>query len=146
VVLVSTMPSAGPPVNGLLTFTNLGNLGSNQSTNVTVWVRSTVNSGFNSAFGTCSSSVIDPAKANNDNSVKTLVGVPRLQFQLTGNNMVLSWPASLGRYNLQSATNLVPPVTWTVSTNAPVAVGSDYFYTNPAGSGTLFFRLNGPTP
>ena len=144
--LVSSSPAAGPPVNGILTFTNLGDLGSNGLISVTVVVQPTA-AGVNSTFATCSSDVTDPAKANNDNSAKTVVvGALQVQVQASGSNLVLSWPASLGVYRQQFTTNLTPPVTWVTLTNIPTLVGANYTYTNPIGSGPGFFRLIGSTP
>ena len=145
VTLVSTVPATGSLVNGILTFTNLGNLGSNSVLSVAVVVHPTL-VGINNTYASCASGVTDPAKANNDNSAKTqVVGALQLQVQSVGINLLLSWPASLGLYNLQSATNLAPPVTWVTLTNVPALVGGNYTYTNPVGSGASFFRLIGPT-
>ena len=133
-------------VNGILTFTNLGDVGSNGVLTATAVVRPSA-VGLYSTFATCSSTVTDPAKANNDNSVKTVVVGPlQLQAQAVGSNLVLSWPASLGLYNLQVATNLLPPVSWVTLTNTPGLVGGNYSYTNAIGNGNSFFRLIGPTP
>lgn len=145
VTLVSTMPTNSSLVNGALTFANLGDLGSNSFTTATVVVRSTA-SGVINAYATCASSVPGP-KADRDGSVKTLVlGALQLQFQTSGGNLLLSWPASMGLYNLQYATNLVSPVTWVTLTNAPVLEGGNYTYTNAIGTGSEFFRLISPNP
>ena len=146
VALVSTTPATAALAGGILTFTNLPDIGSNGVLTATIVVRPSV-TGVNNTFATCVSTVTDPAKANNDNSVKTVVVGPlQMQFQAVGNKLLLSWPASLGMYNLQSATNLTPPVSWVTLSAAPALVGGNFVYTNAVGSGSSFFRLIAPTP
>jgi hypothetical protein len=66
---------------------------------------------------------------------------PSLQIQLTGTNVVLTWPLSAAGYVLQSASKLVPPVSWTTVTNVPVIVNFQYTVTNQIASGSRFYRL-----
>jgi len=56
----------------------------------------------------------------------------------------LSWPESAAFYELHSATNLTPPVTWTRVTNPPVLVNGAWTVPLPATEGQRFFRLSAP--
>jgi len=53
------------------------------------------------------------------------------------NSVVLTWPTNVSGFNLQSATNLAPPVTWS-------GVSGQYAVTNPITSKQKFFRLIHP--
>jgi len=66
---------------------------------------------------------------------------PSLQIQLSGTNVVLTWPLSGAGYVLQSANKLAPPVSWTTVTNVPVIVNFQYTVTNQISSGSRFYRL-----
>jgi pimeloyl-ACP methyl ester carboxylesterase len=66
---------------------------------------------------------------------------PSLQIQLSGTNVVLTWPVSAAGYVLQSANQLVPPIAWTTVTNEPVIVNFQYTVTNQIFSGSRFYRL-----
>jgi hypothetical protein len=67
---------------------------------------------------------------------------PVLKLQgSTANPFVISWPASATGYQLYSATNLSPPITWSLVT-APSAESNGTFYlTIPATNAEQFFRL-----
>jgi len=54
---------------------------------------------------------------------------------------VLIWPGSVSSNALQSATNLVPPITWSPVTNAPQAGDGAWFYFVPPMEPRRFFRL-----
>lgn len=66
---------------------------------------------------------------------------PSLQIQLSGTNVVLTWPLSGAGYVLQSANNLTPLISWTTVTNVPVIVNFQYIVTNQISSGSRFYRL-----
>jgi len=151
----ANLVSASPPgwtfdnLNNIITFANLGIPGSNSLLSASVVVRPTAPSMTYTTFATCYSDVTDPFKANNDNSVKTVVLPPLVVGVQTPspNSLVLTWPANLGFYNVQFATNLTPPVAWTTLTNPPPAiVNGQYTFTNSIGAGKMFFRLTGATP
>jgi len=59
----------------------------------------------------------------------------------TGTNVTLSWPDGFAGYQLQSATNLVPPITWSDVTQAPQTNASQVSVLLPASAGSQFFRL-----
>ena len=58
---------------------------------------------------------------------------PQLSWTLTGGNLVLGWAAGPGTFAVETATNLIPPVSW-----IPGAV------TNPLTESQRFFRLRWP--
>jgi hypothetical protein len=58
---------------------------------------------------------------------------------------VISWPASAAGYQLYSATNLTPPVTWSLVTNAATSSNGTNYLTIPVTNATAqFFRLVAP--
>ena len=66
---------------------------------------------------------------------------PSLQAQVSGGNLLLSWPLSANGYVLETTTNLTAPNSWTVVTNAPVIVDLGYMVTNQISGGIHFYRL-----
>jgi hypothetical protein len=63
----------------------------------------------------------------------------------SGNELILSWPATATGFTLQSTPNLTPPVTWLDVTNSPPAVlGGQFTVTNPISGDAQFFRLRKP--
>jgi hypothetical protein len=61
---------------------------------------------------------------------------------MSGNNVVLSWPAYYGDLTLQSATSLQGSNNWSPVAEAPVQVGSQFIVTLPADAPVRFFRLS----
>jgi hypothetical protein len=59
----------------------------------------------------------------------------------TANQFVLSWPTPASGYQLYAATNLAPPVSWSLVTNAPAARNGTNSLTIPATNAAQFFRL-----
>ena len=68
-----------------------------------------------------------------------------LTVGLANSNAVVSWPAEPTSFQLQSATSLNPPVSWTSITNAVTITNNQNVVSLPVGSGNRFFRLVGPT-
>ncbi len=66
---------------------------------------------------------------------------PSLQIQLSGTNVVLTWPLSGAGYVLQSTDKLAPTNSWTTVTNVPAIVNFQYTVTNQIFSGSRFYRL-----
>jgi hypothetical protein len=58
-----------------------------------------------------------------------------------GTNALLKWPASPGGFDLQSATNLDSPVTWSSNPGVAVVVNGQTIVTNAFGSTQRYFRL-----
>jgi uncharacterized repeat protein (TIGR01451 family) len=152
VIAVDTLPpavnfiSASPAdsytvAGGVVTFTNLGNLGSGAQTSVTIIAQPTA-AGTIIDTASCRSAVIDPFKANNSASVKTIVQSLSLTVIRADQSLVMSWPVGAGNYILETTTDLMPPAVWTPVTNPPPAVvGGQNTVTIPIGNGSEFFRL-----
>ena len=69
--------------------------------------------------------------------------VPWLQIQAMGTNVLVSWPAAAVNYQLETATELVPPNTaWSIVTNQPTTDGVTAQLLLPASGDRGFFRLN----
>ena len=66
---------------------------------------------------------------------------PNLTVALSGNAIVLRWPASAPQYVLQAAPGIVPPVTWSSVTQTPVLAGGFYTVTLGPTNNLSFFRL-----
>jgi alpha-tubulin suppressor-like RCC1 family protein len=66
---------------------------------------------------------------------------PTLQAQVSGNSIVITWPASAQNFNLQTTANLADPNSWITLTNVPAIVNSLNTITNPVSSGAQFYRL-----
>jgi hypothetical protein len=70
----------------------------------------------------------------------TFIPQPTLTAQMVGGAVVLSWPASIGGYQLQSTTNLATP-SWAGAGLSVSLVGSHYQATVPGPTGSKFYRL-----
>jgi len=70
-------------------------------------------------------------------TVFSLLVPPTLAIQRLGANVILTWPTNFAGFNLQTATNLAPPVNWS-------ALGGQYSVTNPIADKQRFFRLVHP--
>ena len=157
VTVVDTLPptvnfvSASPTnnytvVGQVVTFLNLGDIGSNHQETATIKVTPTA-PGTVTNSATCSSGVTDPFKANNKAAVKTVVqAAPLITASLVADGLAVYWPTN-GNYTLESTPNLQAPVVWTPVTNpAPAITGGQNTVTIPIGSGSQFFRFSGTTP
>jgi uncharacterized repeat protein (TIGR01451 family) len=146
VSFVSASPG-GYVVNGsVVTFTNLGNLGSGGQLSATVVVKATVPDTLTNN-ATCSSSVTDPLKANNSASVKTVVEGISLAVSHNGDTVTISWPADAANYILESADTLQQPINWTVVTTPPSQLaGGQRTITVGTTNSSRFFRLRAPSP
>jgi hypothetical protein len=91
---------------------------------------------------TCGSEILDPLKANNTASVKTIVEALHLEFGRSGSSLVIAWPASAANAVLEGASSLAPPVVWLPVTNPPpVEANGLKSVTLPIGSGSGYYRL-----
>jgi uncharacterized repeat protein (TIGR01451 family) len=144
VSFVSASPAGYSVAGRVVAFTNLGNLGSGGSTTATIVVRPN-SAGTITNAATCASTILDPLKANNSATVKNDVEALQMTMLRSGTNLVIAWPSDIGTYNLESTTNLAPPIIWTQVTNPPPSlVGGQMTVTNPIGKGSKFFRLRSP--
>src|SRR5882672_8781757 len=68
---------------------------------------------------------------------------PTLSLVRSGNNAVITWPAIFSGFTLQSATSLVPVVSWAALSSSPQIVNSQYTITvtNLSAGGNKFYRL-----
>jgi hypothetical protein len=73
--------------------------------------------------------------------LSTITVSASLQIQMSGTNVVLTWPAAVIGFVLQVTGNLTPPVSWTTVTNVPSVVNSQNVVTNQISGGNLFYRL-----
>jgi uncharacterized repeat protein (TIGR03803 family) len=65
---------------------------------------------------------------------------PMLTISTTDDLTILAWPTNQTDFSLEWATDLANPV-WTLNTNAPVVVGSQWVVSNAAPGSTTFYRL-----
>jgi hypothetical protein len=66
---------------------------------------------------------------------------PTLGLSGAGSNLVLTWPGWAGAMSLASATNLAPPVAWTIVTNVAASSNSFMTLSIPTTNGSRFYRL-----
>jgi uncharacterized repeat protein (TIGR01451 family) len=146
VSFVSATPSGYTLAGGVVTFTNLGNLGSGGTASATITVKPNA-AGTLTNTTACDSGVTDLFKGNNTVSVTTVVEVLRLGVTSVGNDLVIAWPADATAYELESATNLTPAAVWTPVTSPPpvIAGGQKTVTISPVGS-VMFFRLRATVP
>jgi uncharacterized repeat protein (TIGR03803 family) len=71
----------------------------------------------------------------------TVVQLPQLTINLSGTNVILTWPPGPTNWTLQSTTNLVLPV-WTAVSPASVVVNGQNTVTNPISGTQRFYRLS----
>jgi hypothetical protein len=70
---------------------------------------------------------------------------PSLSLQGTSANpFVITWPAAASGYQLYSATNLSPPVTWSLVTTPAVQSNGTFYLTILPTNAGQFFRLAAP--
>lgn len=68
---------------------------------------------------------------------------PALAIRPLGNAVALQWPTNDGNYDLERTETLSAP-DWSVVTNPPAVVGTNFSVTLPVDSGAAFFRLHQP--
>ena len=69
------------------------------------------------------------------------VAQPKLSATLTGQNLVIAWPASATGFVLQSSAQLGTSAAWTAVTGTPTTANGVSSVTIPIGTGTQFYRL-----
>jgi hypothetical protein len=70
----------------------------------------------------------------------SFVSIPSLALQLSGTNVVVSWPGGIAGYMLQQNSDLAT-TNWTTVTNTPVVTNNHNQVILPAGQSNLFYRL-----
>jgi hypothetical protein len=64
-----------------------------------------------------------------------------LAIEAAGTNVTISWSSGFADYQLQSATNFVPPIAWSNVAQDRQTNGSQVVVLLPASAGSQFFRL-----
>jgi uncharacterized repeat protein (TIGR01451 family) len=133
--------------NGVLTC-NIGVLTNNTGFTVSIVVVPPVEAVLNNT-ATISSLESDLNPGDNTASVSTTVILDAsrtLQIDLLPGSprVVMSWPASVVPFTLQSLNFLSTATTWLPVTNVPVIINLRYVVTNDASGGDRFFRLFKP--
>ena len=146
---VSANSTNGPCTltNGVLTC-NIGVLTNKTGFTVSIVVVPPVESVLNNT-ASISSVESDPNPDNNTASIITTVisdasRTLRVDLVPGVQSVVVSWPASVVPFTLQSLNLLSTVNTWLPVTNVPVIINLQYVVTNDASSGTRFFRLFKP--
>jgi uncharacterized delta-60 repeat protein/uncharacterized repeat protein (TIGR01451 family) len=142
VLFVSASPAGYTVAGSVVTFTNLGSLGSGGRAVASVVVKPLVAGTFTNtaSCAIADPTVFDPFKPNNSASVKTIVQSLQMSFSHSGNNLTISW-ASDANSVLESSPSLFPPSWTVVSSPQPITSGGITTITLPIGSGNRFFRL-----
>ena len=70
-----------------------------------------------------------------------IIAAPALQAQVSGNNFILSWPASATGYGLETSTNLADANSWTAVANVPAVINGQDVVTNGISDRMRFYRL-----
>jgi uncharacterized delta-60 repeat protein/uncharacterized repeat protein (TIGR01451 family) len=138
---ISASPAGFTVVGNIVTFTNLGSIGSGSQLSATV-VAQPLEPGTFTAVGHAQSPVLDPLNADNFALVKTVAET--LSVQRSGSSVVLSWPSDLGSVTVVSNASLAHPVWSPVTAYPQVPSGGFITVTIPVGPGTTFFRLRSP--
>ncbi|MBI3851311.1 MAG: hypothetical protein HY298_13705 [Verrucomicrobia bacterium] len=75
--------------------------------------------------------------------ITELITTPLVSLAIapSGTNMTVSWSTGFADYQLQSATNLSPPIAWSDVAQARQTNGSQLVVLLPASAGNQFFRL-----
>jgi uncharacterized repeat protein (TIGR03803 family) len=87
----------------------------------------------------------NPGPAGNG-TVFSISFTPQLSITSLQTNVVLAWPTNVAgfdysKFTLQCATNLVPPIVWSVVSPDPVVVNGQNTVTNPVSGTQMFFQL-----
>lgn len=82
-----------------------------------------------------------------DNSATAVVNItvlPVLTIQLTGTNIILSWPTNATGFELERTSNLTPPPVWNPAATNPPTIGDRFELTLPPTNAPAYFRLRHP--
>jgi lysophospholipase L1-like esterase len=112
------------------------------ATNLTSGVDYLEFSGVTSAGGTLTLSFGNSTAETDLDGFQLQLFVVPVQLTITpsGNNVILSWPASANG-TLEFATNLVPSTVWNTNLPAPVVISGQNVETNAISNAQMFFRL-----
>jgi hypothetical protein len=82
--------------------------------------------------------------STNSLATAVLLPLPVVGVNVGGGFLNVSWPAWADDWNLYSATNLVPPVFWSLVTNAVTNASGQFSVSLPKNSDVKFYRLTSP--
>ena len=111
-----------------------GNLAIKSDGTLVAWPDRTVTSGLRGVFAI--------APSNLANLVLVSAAPPSLHAQLSGRNFILTWPIRAQNFNLQAATNLADPNSWTGVPDLPALINGQYVVTTQIFGGSRFYRLS----
>jgi cytochrome c peroxidase len=75
----------------------------------------------------------------------TVVRVPALTLTQTAGELVITWPAEAGAFNLFTTDDLAPGLVWTLVTNAATPINDQWSVVLPSSAeGQRFYRLQTP--
>jgi hypothetical protein len=77
----------------------------------------------------------------NNGVISIITSPPQLSIAMVGTNVILSWPAALSNYVLQSVGNLGAGG-WKANLGSPSANGTNLFINLPATNLQQFYRLS----
>jgi hypothetical protein len=80
----------------------------------------------------------------NSAPVAVFLPLPVLNLNLNSGAFNLVWPGWASDWKLYSASNLVPPVNWTLVANPATSNNNQFMLSLPFSSGSQFFRLSNP--
>jgi len=106
-------------------------------TNLTLQFMDTYNDASGPYYSTISNVVVTLYPA-----VNIAVTPPQLSVTHSGANVILSWTNTATGFTLESATNLIPAVTWSTVSPVPVIVNGQFTVTNAVSGSQEFYRLS----
>jgi RHS repeat-associated protein/uncharacterized repeat protein (TIGR01451 family) len=119
---------------------SLGNMNTNANASMSITADAASNGIWTNLFA-----VADSQGAASASAVQILtIGMSTpivLSIALTNNQVLLSWPSSVGNYGLQVTTNIVSTASWGAVSNAPTTNGSTISVTIPVTQTNQYFRL-----
>jgi hypothetical protein len=106
-------------------------------TNLTIQFMDTYNDANGPYYSTISNVVVTLYPA-----VSVAVTPPQLTITHSGADIILAWTNTDTGFTLESATNLIPPVTWSKVSPAPVIINGQFTVTNAVSRSQEFYRLS----
>ena len=86
----------------------------------------------------------DCGASANSESVTIYLPAPKLNARLASGGVCLNWPDWAGDWELDVATNLLPPMIWCPLTNAPISSNGQFHVLVSMEIEGKFFRLTSP--
>ena len=74
------------------------------------------------------------------NNITVVHIAPTINFQTSGNQIILSWFTNFVGYSLENTPNLSAGA-WATNSTLPTIVGQQFYVTNSISSGNMFYRL-----